>query len=60
VLLLWIGHDNKAAGLGEFMDLTGDIQADFARIRAWYEAKLGRPMPNITPGDQIAPPEGVQ
>jgi 1-acyl-sn-glycerol-3-phosphate acyltransferase len=49
LLLLWIGKRKRIAGFGPFLELTGDIDADFGRIRAYYEAMEGRPMPNICP-----------
>lgn len=51
-LWLWfIDYKNKRIGSGELMYTSGDIEADFEKIRAFYEKKFG-PMPNCRPPSQ--------
>lgn len=59
IRLLWIGNDERIAGMGPLIHPTGNIHADFARIRAFYEETLGRPMPNIKPPPSEGPPPGT-
>jgi 1-acyl-sn-glycerol-3-phosphate acyltransferase len=49
IKLLWIGNKDRVAGMGPLFHPTGDIEADFAAIRAFYEQTLGQSMPNIVP-----------
>ncbi|NLV44369.1 MAG: glycerol acyltransferase [Candidatus Hydrogenedentes bacterium] len=45
----FIDYKNKRVGCGDVIHPTGDIESDFERIRAFYEATYG-PMPNCRPG----------
>jgi len=44
----FIDYKNKRLGCGEPLYATGDIDADFARIRAFYEG-MGIPLPHCRP-----------
>jgi 1-acyl-sn-glycerol-3-phosphate acyltransferase len=49
---LWfIDYKNKCIGSGELVYTTGDIEADFVKIRAYYEKKFGA-MPHCRPAPQ--------
>lgn len=45
----FIDYKNKRMGCGDVIHTTGDIEADFERIRSVYEDLYG-PMPNCRPG----------
>lgn len=51
----YINYQTKKTGGGPLMYTTDDIEADFDRLRAWYEEKVG-PMPECRP----APRAGKQ
>ena len=44
----FIDYKNKCIGSGELIYATGDIEADFQKLRAFYEARFG-PMPHCRP-----------
>ena len=44
----YIDYQKKMMGSGPFIYTTGDINADFAILRAYYEGKIG-PMPECRP-----------
>lgn len=48
IWLCYINYGDKVMRGGPFLRATGDIEADFGRIRAFYEAVFG-PMPNCRP-----------
>ena len=56
IKLLWIGNEDRVAGFGPMFYPTGDIHADYAQIRAFYERTLGRSMPAIVPPPNSEPP----
>ena len=40
--LAFIDFPSREIGVGDYIDLTGDVAADMARIRAFYASKRGR------------------
>lgn len=44
VALAYIDYPRREIGIGGYIDLTGDVAADMARIRAFYADKRGRRM----------------
>lgn len=49
VTLGYIDMNTRTVGLGPTFDLTGDVQADMDRIRAFYRGKVGWKPGNETP-----------
>ncbi len=45
----YINYTTKKTGSGPLLYATDDVEADFARLRAWYEEQIG-PMPECRPG----------
>ena len=41
-MLTFLDYENKRAGIGPTMTLTGDVEADMARICAFYDGIKGR------------------
>lgn len=41
LLLAFIDAEKRECGLGELIELSGDIEADLARLRAFYSKKTG-------------------
>ncbi|HAI93179.1 MAG TPA: acyltransferase [Xanthomonadaceae bacterium] len=42
VLPVYFHYPDKIIGVGELFHLSGDMEADMARIRAWYRPWIGR------------------
>ena len=42
VLPVYFHYPDKIIGVGELFHLDGDMEADMARIRAWYRPWIGR------------------
>jgi 1-acyl-sn-glycerol-3-phosphate acyltransferase len=40
--LTYIDYPSREIGIGAYMDLTGDVAADMARLRAFYAGRRGR------------------
>ena len=47
--LVYIDYPGREIGVGAYLDLTGDVAADMARIRAFYADKRGRRPENQGP-----------
>lgn len=47
--LAFIDYAAREIGVGDYIDLTGDVAADMARIRAFYAGKRGRHPQNQSP-----------
>lgn len=47
--LAYIDYPSREIGVGTYLDLTGDVAADMARIRAFYADKRGRRPENQGP-----------
>jgi 1-acyl-sn-glycerol-3-phosphate acyltransferase len=41
IALVYIDYPSREIGVGGYLDLTGDVAADMARIRAFYAGKRG-------------------
>jgi hypothetical protein len=49
VALAYIDFPRREIGVGAYLDLSGDMAADMARIRAFYADKVGRHPENQGP-----------
>lgn len=51
----YINHQTKRIGVGEPIYLTGDVEADFEKLRAFYQEKAGI-FPDFDPRQAARPP----
>lgn len=51
----YINHQTKRIGVGEPIHLTGDVEADFEKLRAFYQEKAGI-YPDFDPRQAGRPP----
>jgi 1-acyl-sn-glycerol-3-phosphate acyltransferase len=52
ILMGFVDYKNKITGVGPLLYPTGDLEADFAKLRAFYEPQVG-----VTPAFKIRPGE---
>ena len=55
IALGYVDYRTRTLGIGDYFTPSGDIQADFARIRQFYTGKVGR-RPERQGQIQLLPP----
>ena len=52
ILMVYVDYKKKTTGIGPLLYPTGDVEADFEKLRAFYEEKVG-----VTPTCRLRPGE---